>query len=258
MRFGALIIGDELLRGKRQDRHFPKLVELLGARGLHLSWAEYLGDNRAQLTAAFRRTFATDDAVFCFGGIGSTPDDQTRQSVAAALGVGLVLHPEAAALIRAAIQRRYGREPSVQHLQMGEFPDGAELIPNAYNGIPGFSLRGHHFMPGFPVMAHPMVEWLLDQRYAAFHHRQAELEASIFVYGIPESAATPLMIDIETRFDRLKVFSLPHVGGEGMRRHIELGVRGDPTQVKAAIVDLREGVVALGATYDEDAPAREE
>ncbi|HEY9397156.1 MAG TPA: molybdopterin-binding protein [Burkholderiales bacterium] len=257
MKFGALIIGDEILRGKRQDRHFPKLVELLAARGLHLSWVEYLGDNRAQLIAALQRTFATGDAAFCFGGIGSTPDDQTRQSVAAALGVELKLHPEAAALIRAAIQRRSGQEPNAQQLQMGEFPEGAELIPNAYNGIPGFSIRAHHFMPGFPVMAHPMLEWLLDRRYAAFHHQQTELEASIFVYGIPESAATPLMIEVETRFDRLKVFSLPHVGGEGVRRHIELGVRGDPTQVRAAIVELREGVVALGATYDEDAPAQE-
>src|SRR5690606_37867954 len=112
-------------------------------------------------------------------------------------------------------------------LQMGEFPEGAELIPNSCNGIPGFSIRGHHFMPGFPVMAHPMLEWLLDERYAALHHQQAEREASIFVYGIPESAATPLMIDVEARFDRLKVFSLPHVGDEGVRRHIELGVRGD-------------------------------
>lgn len=257
MKFGALIIGDEILRGKRQDRHFSKLVESLSARGLHLSWVEYLGDNRVQLIAAFQRTFPTGDAVFCFGGIGSTPDDHTRQSAAAALGVGLTLHPEADALIRAAIQRRSGQEPNVQQLQMGEFPEGAELIPNAYNGIPGFSIHRHHFMPGFPVMAHPMLEWLLDQRYAAFHHRQTELEASIFVYGIPESAATPLMIDVEARFNRLKVFSLPHVGGEGMRRHIELGVRGDPTQVKAAIVELRKGVVALGATYDEDAPARE-
>lgn len=257
MNFGALIIGDEILRGKRQDRHFAKLVELLAARGLHLSWAEYLGDDGARLTAVLRRTFAGGDAVFCFGGIGATPDDRTRQSAAAALGVELAQHPEAAELIHASIRRRSGTDASAQQLLMGVIPVGATLIPNSFNGIPGFSIRDHHFMPGFPVMAHPMAEWVLDHHYAAFHHQMPEGDASIFVYGIPESVATPLMEAVEARFDRLKVYSLPHVGGDGIRRHIELGVRGNPEQVAAAIVVLREGVLALGATYDEDAPARE-
>ncbi|MBX6392670.1 MAG: competence/damage-inducible protein A [Burkholderiales bacterium] len=256
MNFGALIIGDEILRGKRTDRHFAKMVELLAARGLRLAWVEYRGDDREALTAVLRRTFASGDIVFCFGGIGSTPDDHTRQAAAAALGVELVLHPEAACLIEAAMQRRYGRPANAQQLQMGEFPQGAELIPNAYNGIPGFSIRDHHFMPGFPVMAHPMAEWVLDHRYAHLHHSMPERELSIYVYGIPESAATPLMIEVERRYSGVKVFSLPHVGDGGVRRHIELGVRGDPAQVEAAMRMLREGVLALGATYDEHAPAR--
>jgi molybdopterin-biosynthesis enzyme MoeA-like protein len=257
MPIGALIIGDEIMRGKRQDQHFRKLVELLGARGMRLGWAQYLNDERPQIVAQLRRSFATDDVVFCFGGVGATPDDRTRQCAAAALGVELVPHPEALALIEASIRRRSGVPANEHQLRMGEFPDGAELIPNAYNGIPGFSIRHHHFMPGFPVMAHPMVEWLLDERYAALHHQVPEAEASIYVYGVPESAATPLMQAVEARFDRVKVFSLPHVGGEGLRRHIELGVRGDPAQVAQAIVQLREGVVLLGATYDEGGPARE-
>lgn len=256
MKFGALIIGDEILRGKRVDRHFTKLVELLGARGLHLSWAEYRGDDGLGLTETLRRTFASGDAVFCFGGIGSTPDDRTRQAAAAALGLPLVLHPEAAALIEAAMQRRYGRSASTQQLQMGEFPEGAELLPNSYNTIPGFSIRHHHFMPGFPVMAHPMAEWVLDHHYAHLHHSVAERELSIYVYGIPESAATPLMIEAEARYPGIKVFSLPHVGNEGVRRHIELGVRGDPEQVEAAITLLREGVIALGATCEDQPPMR--
>jgi molybdopterin-biosynthesis enzyme MoeA-like protein len=93
--FGAIIIGDEILSGKRQDKHFARIAELLGQRGLRLSWVEYLGDDRERLTATFKRTMAAGDVVFSCGGIGNTPDDHTRQAVAAALGVGLELHPEA-------------------------------------------------------------------------------------------------------------------------------------------------------------------
>ena len=89
MSFGALIIGDEILSGKRTDLHFAKIASLLAARGLRLSWAEYLGDERSRIAATLKRTFASGDVVFSFGGIGNTPDDHTRQAVAEALGVPL-------------------------------------------------------------------------------------------------------------------------------------------------------------------------
>jgi molybdopterin-biosynthesis enzyme MoeA-like protein len=246
MGFGAIIIGDEILRGKRQDKHFAKIVEILAARGLRLEWAEYLGDSPERITATLRRTFASEDVVFSFGGIGATPDDHTRQCAAAALGVGLVLHPEGARLIRA----RFGAETTAQRLRMVEFPAGAEIIPNAYNQIPGFSLRDHHFVPGFPVMAWPMAEWVLDSRYAHLHHRAPEAEAAIIVYGSAESTLTPLMVEVESRYRQLKVFSLPHMGEDGTRRHIELGVRGDPGEVAEAIEVLKTGVTAAGATFE--------
>src|SRR5215510_11899119 len=170
MAFGAIIIGDEILRGKREDKHFVKLIAILGARGLKLGWAEYVGDDPARITATLARTLASSDVVLSFGGIGATPDDHTRQCAAAALGVDLVLHPEAEALIRG----RFGAETTPQRLKMGEFPRGAGIIPNSYNQIPGFSIRDHHFVPGFPVMAWPMIEWVLDHRYRHFHHRLAK------------------------------------------------------------------------------------
>jgi molybdopterin-biosynthesis enzyme MoeA-like protein len=257
MQIGALIIGDEIMRGKRQDQHFRKLVELLGARGMRLGWAQYLGDERPQIIAQLRRSFATDDVVFCFGGIGATPDDHTRQCAAAALNVELELRPEAAALIHASMRRRFGGDANAQQLQMGVFPCGAQIIPNAYNGIPGFSLRDHHFMPGFPVMAHPMVEWLLDQRYAHLHYRDPEGEDSIFVYGLMESTLTPLMEELQRSHRGLRVFSLPHLGGGGIKRHIELGLRGDPAQLASAMQRMREAVCALGGSFDEAGPALE-
>jgi probable molybdopterin binding protein len=78
MKFGAIIIGDEILSGKRKDGHLAKTIETLGARGLQLAWSHYLGDDPDLITATLRRTFDSGDAVFSFGGIGATPDDHTR------------------------------------------------------------------------------------------------------------------------------------------------------------------------------------
>ena len=98
--FGLIVIGDEILSGKRADKHLPHFVELLGERGLHLAWAEYLGDDPARITATLRRARESGDVVFCTGGIGATPDDHTRQCAAAAFDRPLVLHPEAKRLIQ--------------------------------------------------------------------------------------------------------------------------------------------------------------
>ena len=251
MNFGAIIIGDEIIRGKRQDKHFAKTVEILAARGLKLSWALYLADDREIITSTLLRTLKTDDIVFSFGGIGATPDDHTRQCAAAALGVELVLHPDAESEIRS----RFGGELTPLRLKMGEFPLGASIIPNPYNRIPGFTIGQHHFVPGFPVMAWPMVEWVLDNKYKHLFHQVLESETSITVYGLPESGITPLMTETEARHQRLKSFSLPSVGDDGTRRHIELGVRGFPDEVALAIEDMKKAITAMGGTW-EPGPAR--
>ena len=234
--FGAFIIGDELLVGKRQDKHLPFLIEALAKRGLRLSWASYLGDEPELITEALARSFSSSDIVFSFGGIGATPDDQTRQCAAAALGVKLRLHPEAEREIRA----RFGAEITPARLQMGEFPEGASIIPNPFNRIPGFAFRGHHFVPGFPQMAWPMVEWVLDTRYKALFDRDKWSEASILVYEAGESQLIPAMQDVGKAFPRVKVFSLPSMGDDGSRKHVELGVRGDPAQVPKALEMLKD------------------
>src|SRR5256885_3227041 len=217
MGIGAIIIGDEIIRGKREDKHFAKLIEILRVRGMRLDWCNYLGDKPDLITATLRRTMASGDIVFSFGGIGATPDDHTRQCAADAAGVELALHPDA----EAAIRSRTDMVITPERLKMGEFPLGSRIIPNAYNKIPGFSMRDHHFVPGFPVMAWPMVEWVLDQRYAHLFHRTPEAEASVIVYDLAESTVTPLMIEVEQRYRRLKSFSLPSMGEAGVRRHID-------------------------------------
>ncbi len=257
MNFGLIIIGDEILSGKRQDKHLPKVIELLAARGLALSWARYAGDDRGLITPVLREAFAGGDAVFSCGGIGATPDDHTRQCAAAALGVPLVLHAGARELIvermrDVAAEQGLPFEPerpdNLHRLNMGTFPEGATLIPNPYNKIPGFSVGTVHFLPGFPVMAWPMIEWLLDTRYKSLHGQRAQRERSVVVYGSMEATLTPLMEDVERRFAGIKVFSLPCVDDQHAHgRHIELGVKGPVAVVDDAFVVLREGLQALSA-----------
>jgi molybdopterin-biosynthesis enzyme MoeA-like protein len=243
--FGAFIIGDELLVGKRQDKHLPFVIEALAKRGLRLSWAHYLGDEPERITAALRLSFASKDVVFSFGGIGATPDDHTRQCAARALNLELKLHPEAEREIRA----RFGGEATPQRLVMGEFPLGSSIIPNPVNRIPGFSLGEHHFVPGFPQMAWPMVEWVLDTRYRSLFDRDRWSEASILVYEAGESQLIGAMEAVGAQYPGVKVFSLPSMGPKGERVHVELGVRGDPAQVGDAIEALRSHVRAAGFPY---------
>jgi len=242
---GAYIIGDEILVGKRQDKHLSFVIEALAKRGLRLSWAQYLGDERERLTDALRKSFSSKDLVFSFGGIGATPDDHTRQCAAAALGVPLRLHPEAEREIRG----RFGAETTAQRLMMGEFPEGARIIPNPVNRIAGFSVREHHFVPGFPQMAWPMVEWVLDTHYRHLFDRDRWGEASILVYEAGESQLIPAMEAVEKAFAGIKVFSLPSMGEDGSRRHVELGVRGEPGKVSPAMETLRRLVADAGFPY---------
>ena len=243
--FGAYIIGDEILVGKRQDKHLSFLIEALAQRGLRLSWAQYLGDEPELLTAAFQRSLASGDVVFSFGGIGATPDDHTRQCAARAAGVKLHLHPDAEREIRA----RFGGEATPQRLMMGEFPEGASIIPNPVNRVPGFSLREHHFVPGFPQMARPMVEWVLEHRYRGQFGRSRWAEESILVYEAGESQLIAAMQAVGALYAGVKVFSLPSMGDDGSRRHVELGVRGDPDQVKPAAEALRSLVREAGFPF---------
>ena len=243
--FGAYIIGDELLVGKREDKHLPFLIGALAKRGLRLAWAQYLGDEPERLTAALRRSYASRDVVFSFGGIGATPDDHTRQCAAAALNVELRIHPDAEREIRA----RFGGEVTPQRLQMGEFPAGSSIIPNPVNRIPGFSLREHHFVPGFPQMAWPMVDWVLDTKYEKLFNRDKWAEKSILVFEAGESQLIPAMKEVEAGFKGIKVFSLPSMAQDGSRIHVELGVRGAPAQVEPAMAELRRLVESAGFPY---------
>ncbi len=262
--FGLIIIGDEIMSGKRVDKHLPKVIELLAARGLQLAYADYIGDSPERITATLKRAFESGDVVFSCGGIGATPDDHTRQCAAQALGTRLVLHPAAQAKIVERMQdmaREQGspydpmQVDNMHRLNMGMFPLGAQIIPNPYNKIPGFSCHGMasstsgspkqgavYFVPGFPVMAWPMVAWVLDTHYAHLFRQSAYVERSVIVFGSMEAMLTPLMIEIERAHAGVKVFSLPSVDHPTYGRHIELGVKGKPDAVCHAYAQMLTGL----------------
>lgn len=246
--FGAIIIGDEILSGKRQDKHFAKIAELLGARGLRLSWVEYLGDDRQRLAATFKRTMATGDVVFSCGGIGNTPDDHTRQAVALALGVDLELHAEGYEELKV---RFAGEEITDKRKLLVTFPQGVQIIPNPFNRIPGFMARDHYFVPGFPQMAHPMIEWALDTFYRDEFKAVTGMVEKAFLLTGPmayESALLDLMERIVKDYPTLRLFSLPSLVGKE-RKHLELGVEGEPALVEQAMAEIRAEIERRGINW---------
>ncbi|MGE0358078.1 MAG: competence/damage-inducible protein A [Burkholderiales bacterium] len=246
MAIGILVIGDEILSGKRQDKHFARAIAILGARGLELGWAEYLGDDPERITATLSRTFATDDVVFSFGGIGATPDDHTRHCAAAALGRPLARHPDAVRELEA----RFGKETYPRRVLLAEFPEGAELVPNPVNRVAGFSVGTHYFLPGFPEMAWAMMEWALDTKHRALFRERLPHEEAIIVSGAGESDLLDVMNAVVRDYPDLRLSSLPTFAGGG-GRFIELGVRGDAARVAVAMKFVRESVAALGYGFQE-------
>lgn len=224
MKIGLIIIGDEVLSGKRQDKHLSQANELLKPRGLTLNWVRIVGDEPDYLVRTLKESFASDDVVFCFGGIGATPDDRTRQSAAEALGVEIERHPEAVAEIEA----QFGDEAYPQRIHMAEYPKGADIIPNFYNRVPGFSFQDHHFMPGFPMMAKPMMEWVLNQYYSQLY-QSPTLEMGIKLIHGQESEWIEFMEQFEKQFPSLRLFSLPSIAKDDTRT-IDLGVEGPEEQ----------------------------
>ena len=241
LEIGAVIIGDELLTGKRQDRHQAMLTAALAEQGLELSWLRIVGDSAELLTQTFRETLARPAAwVFSYGGIGATPDDRTRACLAQALGVPLQRHPEFVALL----EQRFAEDAYPNRVLMAELPQGATLVPNPINGIPGFICARHVCVPGFPSMAEPMVRWAIATCLKDWMPTQPPLERSLRLQDVPESRLVPVLRAMEARFPDLRFSSLPSHREEGYS--VELGVRGEAARVPEAFAALQDALQREG------------
>lgn len=245
--FHLLITGNEQLSGKRQDKHFARVIELFKARGLTLSQVTFLGDDEVRIAAVIREAQGRGDVLLCCGGIGATPDDRTRQACASALGVPIERHSEGEALIVA----QYGERAFPNRVLMADFPRGAALIPNPVNRVSGFSVGDCHFVPGFPEMAWPMLEWVLDSHYRALHHATPTAEYLLRAKGnAAEGDLLDLMEAVLAAHPMLEFSSLPFRGRDDQEPHIEFGFKGEPELAAAAYRQFEAGLKARGARVE--------
>jgi molybdopterin-biosynthesis enzyme MoeA-like protein len=240
---GIILIGDELLNGSRQDKHMAKVIELLKVRGMSLSWVRIIGDTEEEISATLRQTIPTNDVVFSFGGIGATPDDLTRTSAAQAFGVTLERHDEAKAII----EEQFGERAYPNRILMSDLPVGASLIPNIINRVPGFKVAHHHFVPGFPNMSWPMVEWVLDTHYSQLFNAHPDVDWRWDILGVPESTILDMMNTLLETFPEVRLSSLPNTQRRGDL--IDFGLKGKQADVEVAGKWLESQLDAMKITH---------
>jgi molybdopterin-biosynthesis enzyme MoeA-like protein len=210
--FYSVIIGTELLNGRRSDQHFNFLNQALLKRGWSQKASFVIDDEASFIESVFNLIKSDPNAVlFSFGGIGSTPDDCTRAVAAKVFDDGeLSLHPEAVKRIIETL----GDRADTLRLEMGNFPKKADLLDNIVNNIPGFSLQNRYFfMPGFPTMSHPMVESILTTHFTsttAKYRRTLAINAS-------EGTFLELMMRIPKE---IEFSSLPHINNS--KKEVEI------------------------------------
>ena len=230
-----VIIGDEILSGKREDKHFKKALDVTKQNNYVIKSVSYLPDSEHEIQSKIENL--KDKIVFCFGGIGATPDDHTRSSAAKAHQKALKRHTDAAKLI----EDKFGKEAYPKRILMADLPDGSELIPNEINMIPGFYINKKFFMPGFPEMAWPMMEWVFKNKLP--QSNKIEFDWSIIIPDIAESLLIDLMNQIENDFPLVKMYSLPKITPQ---RQVEFGIKGDKEQVLSAMEVVKKYVKELG------------
>ena len=188
--FYSVIIGTELLNGRRKDSHFEFVNKQLLKRGWSQKANFVVKDDPAFLEDVFRLIKSDEDSVmFCFGGIGSTPDDFTREVSAKVFSDSLARHSEAEKIIL----ERMGESAYPHRIKMADLPRGAKLLANPVNRMPGFYLEDRFFFtPGFPNMAHPMVTWVLD----TFYPKAPQKYSSNFVAYISEAELIDVMSEL--------------------------------------------------------------
>jgi len=231
--FGLVVIGNEILDGRRTDKHIPACRNLLMQRHLALTYVLIVPDEPVLLESQLRWAMARPEPFFCCGGIGSTPDDHTRQCAARAADQALELHPEGAQILT----RRFGKEATPARMAMVHFPAGASLVPNPVNQVPGFHVGNGFFLPGFPEMAGPMMDWVLDHHFESGEERVSH---AVVVKGCREADLVDLMKAFISDHPLISFSSLPKF------RELELGVSGPVEAANAAFSDLQARLRAEG------------
>jgi len=244
-KFNLIIIGDELLNGRRSDCHLPNMIELMAERGLELYRSLMIGDTPELIIETLRSLHEANNIVFCFGGIGATPDDYTRQCAAQAFSVPLLVHEQGKKIL----EDKFGDQAYPHRIHMVTIPSGSRLIPNPYNNIPGFSYEHFHFVPGFPQMAKPMIAWVLDTYYQDLSPAMPLVRRSLLVYGKNEGELVDLMNALLTKYADIKLSCLPRI--DVQKTYVELSVLGDPSQIDSVYQYMVAELDAMSAEWQQ-------
>jgi molybdenum cofactor synthesis domain-containing protein len=199
---GLIVIGDEILSGRTQDRNVAQLATWLNLQGIRLAEVRVVPDDQDRIVAAVNALRGAYDYLFTTGGIGPTHDDITVDAIAAALGVPVVVHPKARAVLEAYYATRGGVTEA--RLRMARVPEGAELIENRMSGAPGIRHGNIFILAGVPHIATLMLEALSGQLEGG----RPLLSRTIGCWA-PESEVADLLGETERAHEGCQIGSYP-------------------------------------------------
>ncbi len=235
---GLVVIGDEILSGRTQDRNVAQLATWLNAQGIRLGEVRVVADRQEAIVEAVNTLRTRYDYCFTTGGIGPTHDDISVDAVAAALGVDVVIHPEARAILEGYYAGRGGLTD--MRLRMARVPAGAELISNRMSGAPGIRIGNVFMLAGVPHIAAGMLDALTGQLEGG-----RPLLARTIGCWVAESEIAELLAKVERSRQGVTIGSYPFFreGRTGANFVIRSTSQED---VDACIAELTAGLEAQG------------
>jgi molybdenum cofactor synthesis domain-containing protein len=235
---GLVVIGDEILSGRTQDKNIAQIATWLGVQGIRLAEVRVVGDREEAIVEAVNTLRARNDYLFTTGGIGPTHDDITVDAIAAALGVPVEFHPQAVAVLEHYYASRGGLTEARK--RMARVPQGAELIENRMSGAPGIRIGNIFVMAGVPHITAGMLDALTGTLEGG-----APLVSRTIGCWIAESEVADLLREAERAHEGVAIGSYPFFR-EG-RVGANFVVRStDPAQVDACVADLTTKLEAMG------------
>ncbi|WP_439533899.1 competence/damage-inducible protein A [Polymorphobacter sp.] len=231
-----LIIGDEILSGRTQDANLAYLAKWLGVQGIRLKEVRVIADDMDAIAAAVQALSAGHDYLFTTGGIGPTHDDITVDAIAAALGLNVVVHPQAKAILA----EYYGENLTEARLRMARTPEGATLIENPRTKAPGIRIRNIFIMAGVPVITQGMLAALDGQLQGG-----APVLSRTVAAWTQESAAAATLLAVEKAHPGVQIGSYPfwREGKTGANFVIR---STDPARLDAVAQALMAALAAAG------------
>ena len=234
----AVIIGDEILSGRTHDKNIAQIATWLQVQGIRLTEVRVVADDMDAIAEAVNALRVKHDYLFTTGGIGPTHDDITVDAIAAALGVEVIIHPEARTMLEDYYTTRGGLNEG--RLRMARTPAGADLIPNRYSGAPGIRLDNIFMMAGVPHITAGMLDGLTGSLEGG-----APLLSEVIGSWVPESEVAVLLRDVEQAHDGAQIGSYPFFR-EG-KSGANFVIRSTDADVLQSCVDtLCEGLGELG------------